>query len=200
MSEAEDDVRSKQLKIVIVGDGSSGKVYFSVARLMSRVTGQLADTYSQIANSRTGQFADWSTRGCRRQHKTTLLLPNNFLCHQRHHSASSFLIIQPTPCIGVASYGALGHVPHWLTTIFSVLWRIQSLTATICRQSPHLNSKPPVTFVPLLAPNPGNATDIVQGCWRSKIIPIQLIVKSNVCRIIGNRQTLVATLVNNIQQ
>ena len=32
MSDAEDDVRTKQLKIVIVGDGSSGKVRFAVAR------------------------------------------------------------------------------------------------------------------------------------------------------------------------
>jgi len=35
MSEAEDDVQSKQLKIIIVGDGSSGKVYFAVARRLS---------------------------------------------------------------------------------------------------------------------------------------------------------------------
>jgi len=40
--------------------------------------------------------------------------------------------------IGVASYGAQGHVPPRLTTVnfFSALWPVQSLTATICRQLP----------------------------------------------------------------
>ena len=68
--------------------------------------------------------------------------------------------------IGVASYGALGHVPPRLTTIYFFQC---TLTYTKCdcdynktqvitiRQSPGVMH--PLTFVPLLAPNPGDATD-----------------------------------------
>jgi len=45
--------------------------------------------------------------------------------------------------IGVASYGALGHVSPRLITIYffqcTLNYRIQNLTATICRQSPRVN-------------------------------------------------------------
>lgn len=44
MSDGEDDVRSKQLKIVIVGDGSSGKVSPAVAM----VSGHSLDTFCRL--------------------------------------------------------------------------------------------------------------------------------------------------------
>jgi len=46
--------------------------------------------------------------------------------------------------IGVASYGALGHVPPSpYNNFFSMylIWHIQSLTAIICRQSPRVNNQ-----------------------------------------------------------
>ena len=59
MSEAEDDVRSKQLKIVIVGDGSSGKVYFAVAKLSST---ELLDNSRMRTQDKTWGGRDCATR------------------------------------------------------------------------------------------------------------------------------------------
>ena len=56
--------------------------------------------------------------------------------------------------IGVASYGALGHVPPLdlqQLICFSALWPVQSLTATICRQLPPVKTQQ-LLHVPLLAP------------------------------------------------
>jgi len=61
--------------------------------------------------------------------------------------------------IGVDSYGALGHVPpSTYNNLFFTVYTLtsDSLTATITLTL--AQCKHPITFVPLLAPNPGDAT------------------------------------------